>query len=130
MRVSHTGAHDLLLFGHVTMVGYIRAMGATALCARGHRRHHRVSPLSSPLLLVVSSSIFWCLPTSQNTLNVAAMSANIMDEEESHALLPSTSENLASIKVFPLIPSLKRDVVVSLPAMFPALQAPDDTLCA
>lgn len=45
------------------------------------------------------------------------MSANIIDEEQSQALLPSTSENLASIKVFPLIPSLKRDVVVSLLAM-------------
>ncbi|KAL1940266.1 hypothetical protein VTO73DRAFT_9218 [Trametes versicolor] len=42
------------------------------------------------------------------------MSANIMDEEESQALLPSTSENLASIKVFPLIPSLKRDVVKNI----------------
>lgn len=127
MGVYQTGAHDLLDFGHVTKVEYIRAMGATALCARGHRRHHRVSPSSSALLLVLSSSIFWCLPTSQNTFNVAVMSANIMDEEESQALLPSTSENLASIKVFPLIPSLKRDVVVSLPAIFSVLQAPDAT---
>ncbi|KAI0671407.1 hypothetical protein C8Q78DRAFT_1028773 [Trametes maxima] len=34
-----------------------------------------------------------------------------MDEEQSQSLLIPTSENLAAIKVFPLIPSLKRDVV-------------------
>ncbi|KAI0368811.1 hypothetical protein BV20DRAFT_968928 [Pilatotrama ljubarskyi] len=33
-----------------------------------------------------------------------------MDEEQSQALLPTTSENLASVKVFPLIPSLKKDI--------------------
>ncbi len=64
------------------------------------------------------------------SLNLAAMSANIMDEEESQALLPSTSENLASIKVFPLIPSLKRDVVVSLATVWPALQTPHAAYCA
>ncbi|KAI0635594.1 hypothetical protein C8Q77DRAFT_1155382 [Trametes polyzona] len=39
------------------------------------------------------------------------MASHAMDEEQSEALLAPTSENLASIKVFPLIPSLKRDVV-------------------
>ena len=35
-----------------------------------------------------------------------------MDEEESRLLQPPV-ENLASVKVFPLIPSLKKDIVVS-----------------
>ncbi|KAI0360223.1 hypothetical protein OH77DRAFT_1565833 [Trametes cingulata] len=41
------------------------------------------------------------------------MSAEAMDEEQSQALLPTTSENLASVKVFPLIPSLKKDITAS-----------------
>lgn len=43
-----------------------------------------------------------------------------MDEEqtEQSRLLSSPAENLASIKVFPLIPSLKKDVVVSDPKLF------------
>ncbi|KAH9856662.1 hypothetical protein C2E23DRAFT_772105 [Lenzites betulinus] len=39
------------------------------------------------------------------------MPANAVDEEQSQALLAPTPENLASIRVFPLIPSLKKDVV-------------------
>ena len=35
-----------------------------------------------------------------------------MDEEQSRLLQPPV-ENLASVKVFPLIPSLKKDIVVS-----------------
>ncbi|KAI0822545.1 hypothetical protein BC628DRAFT_1327164 [Trametes gibbosa] len=45
------------------------------------------------------------------------MPVNAADEEQSQALLTPTTENLASIRVFPLIPSLKRDVVVSLPPL-------------
>ncbi|KAI0787426.1 hypothetical protein C8Q74DRAFT_605518 [Fomes fomentarius] len=37
--------------------------------------------------------------------------AQVGTDEEQSRLLPATSENLASIKVFPLIPSLKKDVV-------------------
>lgn len=36
-----------------------------------------------------------------------------MDEEQSESLLAPTPEFLASVKVFPLIPSIKRDVEVS-----------------
>ncbi|KAI0661788.1 hypothetical protein C8Q70DRAFT_910386 [Cubamyces menziesii] len=41
------------------------------------------------------------------------MSADRIDEEQTETLLVPTSDSLASIKVFPLIPSLKRDVVVT-----------------
>ena len=44
------------------------------------------------------------------------MSADRIDEEQTETLLVPTSDSLASIKVFPLIPSLKRDVVVSVTA--------------
>lgn len=33
-------------------------------------------------------------------------------EDQSHALLAPTAESLEAVKVFPLIPSLKRDVTV------------------
>ena len=36
-----------------------------------------------------------------------------VDEEQSRRLLQPTSENLANVKVFPLIPNLKKDVMVS-----------------
>lgn len=36
-------------------------------------------------------------------------------EELTRCLLAPTPENLASVKVFPLIPSIKEDVVVSVP---------------
>ena len=44
------------------------------------------------------------------------MSADRIDEEQTETLLVPTSDSLASIKVFPLIPSLKRDVIVSVTA--------------
>lgn len=37
-----------------------------------------------------------------------------MDEEQTRSLLSPTPEMLASVKVFPLIPAIKRDVEVSL----------------
>ena len=41
------------------------------------------------------------------------MPMDAVDEEQSRRLLQPTSENLANVKVFPLIPSLKKDVAVS-----------------
>ncbi len=43
------------------------------------------------------------------------MAHDVVDEET--RLLAPAPENLASIKVFPLIPSLKKDVVVSAVAL-------------
>lgn len=37
-----------------------------------------------------------------------------MDEEQTTSLLGPTLEMLASVKVFPLIPAIKRDVEVSI----------------
>jgi hypothetical protein len=40
---------------------------------------------------------------------------NVMDpEQQTSALLAPTRELLSSVKVFPLIPALKRDILVSL----------------
>ena len=36
------------------------------------------------------------------------------EEEQTRRLLAPTPEHLASVKVFPLIPSIKRDVIVSV----------------
>ena len=41
------------------------------------------------------------------------MPMDAVDEEQSRRLLQPTTENLANVKVFPLIPSLKKDVAVS-----------------
>lgn len=46
-----------------------------------------------------------------------------MDEEQSTTLLAPSSEALASIKVFPLILSIKRDIVVSALASRPMFAA-------
>lgn len=37
-----------------------------------------------------------------------------MDAEQQTSLLTPSPEDLASVKVFPLIPALKKDVIVSL----------------
>ncbi|EMD33909.1 hypothetical protein CERSUDRAFT_107712 [Gelatoporia subvermispora B] len=48
-----------------------------------------------------------------------------MDEEQSRTLLAPTTEYLASIKVFPLIPSIKKDVVVNTALSWDQLTASD-----
>ncbi|OCH84728.1 hypothetical protein OBBRIDRAFT_741085 [Obba rivulosa] len=48
-----------------------------------------------------------------------------MDEEQSRSLLAPTTEYLASVKVFPLIPSIKKDVVVNTALSWDQLTASD-----
>lgn len=44
-------------------------------------------------------------------------------EQPSSALLAPTLENLASVKVFPLIPALKKDVIntIGVPSLFSSM---------
>ena len=51
--------------------------------------------------------------TSREREPDSVMPMDAVDEEQSRRLLQPTSENLANVKVFPLIPSLKEDVAVS-----------------
>ena len=51
--------------------------------------------------------------TSRERESDPVIPMDAVDEEQSRRLLQPTSENLANIKVFPLIPSLKKDVAVS-----------------
>ena len=51
--------------------------------------------------------------TSRERESDPVIPMDAVDEEQSRRLLQPTAENLANVKVFPLIPSLKKDVAVS-----------------
>jgi hypothetical protein len=56
-----------------------------------------------------------CSNTSKKSCD---LNADMDTEDQSDPLLAPTAEYLASVTVFPLIPYLKKDVIVSLATVF------------